>query len=99
MDKHIQHAGGEKAKTIVVSAVNLRKGGTLTILRDCLGYLSSLARGGGYRVVALVGDGSFMNGLSYAANRWAFGYSFLTALILVMLWPELFQLSRMEIHI
>lgn len=40
--------------------------------------------------------GSFMNGLSYAANRWAFGYSFLTALILVMLWPELFQLSLRE---
>lgn len=39
-------------KTIVVSAVNLRKGGTLTILRDCLHYLSSLT--GDYRVVALV---------------------------------------------
>ena len=41
-------------KTIVVSAVNIRKGGTLTILRDCLGYLSGLASGGEYRVVALV---------------------------------------------
>lgn len=39
-------------KTIVVSAVNLRKGGTLTILRDCLQYLSSLTKE--YRVVALV---------------------------------------------
>lgn len=39
-------------KTIVVSAVNLRKGGTLTILRDCLQYLSSLTKK--YRVVALV---------------------------------------------
>lgn len=39
-------------KTIVVSAVNIRKGGTLTILRDCLQYLSTLA--GDYRVVALV---------------------------------------------
>ena len=27
-------------KHIVVSAVNIRKGGTLTVLRDCLGYLS-----------------------------------------------------------
>lgn len=39
-------------KTIVVSAVNLRKGGTLTILRDCLQYLSSLTKD--YRVVTLV---------------------------------------------
>lgn len=39
-------------KAIVVSAVNLRKGGTLTILRDCLQYLSSLTKE--YRIVALV---------------------------------------------
>lgn len=39
-------------KTIVISAVNLRKGGTLTILRQCLEYLSSLTDS--YRVVALV---------------------------------------------
>ena len=40
-------------KVIVVSGVNLRKGGTLTILRDCLQYLSMhLAQQ--YRVVALV---------------------------------------------
>ena len=44
---------GEK-KTIVVSAVSLRKGGTLTILRDCLCYLSTLATDGHYRVIALV---------------------------------------------
>lgn len=41
-------------KTIVVSAVTLRKGGTLTILRQCLGYLSELAVEGDYRIVALV---------------------------------------------
>ncbi len=40
-------------KTIVVSAVNIRKGGTLTILRDCLSYLSSLPADE-YRIVALV---------------------------------------------
>lgn len=40
-------------KTIVVSAVNIRKGGTLTILRGCLEYLSSLPCEE-YRVVALV---------------------------------------------
>lgn len=41
-------------KTIVVSAVNLVEAGTLTILRDCLGYLSELAATGDYRVVAVV---------------------------------------------
>jgi glycosyltransferase involved in cell wall biosynthesis len=41
-------------KTIVVSAVNLKVGGTPTILRDCLAYLSTLAASGEYRVVALV---------------------------------------------
>ena len=41
-------------KTIVISAVNLRKGGTLTILRDCLQYLSELVKGGEYRMVAIV---------------------------------------------
>lgn len=41
-------------KTIVVSGVNLRKGGTLTILRQCLEYLSSLAEQKEYRIVALV---------------------------------------------
>ena len=42
-------------KTIVISAVNLRKGGTLTILRNCLEYLSALVQeSDAYRVVALV---------------------------------------------
>ena len=41
-------------RTIVVSAVNIRKGGTLTILRNCLEYLSDLAQKGDYRIVALV---------------------------------------------
>lgn len=41
-------------KTIVVSAVSLRKGGTLTVLRDCLCHLSTMAAGGNYRVIALV---------------------------------------------
>ena len=41
-------------KTVVVSAVNLNVGGTLTILRDCLGYLSKLNVNGEYRVIALV---------------------------------------------
>lgn len=41
-------------RTIVISAVNLNVGGTLTILRNCLGYLSSLAAQKEYRVVAIV---------------------------------------------
>lgn len=43
-----------KPQTIVISAVNLRKGGTLTILRQCLSYLSELTLSGSYRIVALV---------------------------------------------
>ena len=42
----------QTSRTIVVSAVNIRKGGTLTILRGCLEYLS--AHREGYRIVALV---------------------------------------------
>ena len=41
-------------KLIVISAVNLRKGGTLTILRQCLEYLSDFIRTANYRVVAIV---------------------------------------------
>ena len=43
-------------KLLVVSAVNLRKGGTLTILRNCLQELSELAQRDELRVVALVHD-------------------------------------------
>lgn len=41
-------------KTIVVSGITLRKGGTLTILKDTLAYLSKLAERQDYRIVALV---------------------------------------------
>lgn len=41
-------------RTIVVSAVNIRKGGTLTILRQCLEHLSLLSGTKQFRVVALV---------------------------------------------
>lgn len=41
-------------KTIVVSGITLRKGGTLTILREALAYLSDMAGRGECRVVALV---------------------------------------------
>lgn len=41
-------------KTIVVSAVNLRKGGTLTILRQCLSFLSIWGLDNGYKIIAIV---------------------------------------------
>jgi len=56
---------GTVRKTVVVSAVNIRKGGTLTILRDCLQYLSGLS--GEYRIIALVHDRSLCDypGIEY----------------------------------
>lgn len=54
-------------KTIVISAVNIRKGGTLTILRGCLRYLSELSAEKNFRVVALVHDKklSFYENIEY----------------------------------
>jgi glycosyltransferase involved in cell wall biosynthesis len=58
-------------KTIVISAVNIRKGGTLTILKDCLQYLSGISNE--YRIVALVHkkELSFFNGIEYIELPWA----------------------------
>lgn len=41
-------------KTIVVSGVNIRKGGTLTILNDCLRYLSDFSKKNSLRIIAIV---------------------------------------------
>lgn len=41
-------------KTIVISAVNLVEAGTLSILRDCLRYLSTLAEQKNYRIIAII---------------------------------------------
>ncbi|MDR1743992.1 MAG: glycosyltransferase family 4 protein [Dysgonamonadaceae bacterium] len=59
-------------KTIVVSAVNLKVGGTLAILRDCLNCLSRLAESGGYRIVALVYDKNSANypNIEYIEMQW-----------------------------
>lgn len=59
-------------KTIVVSAVNLRKGGTLTVLRQCLEYLSHLSARGGYRIVALVHSQALADysGIEYIEMPW-----------------------------
>lgn len=43
-------------KKIVISAVNIRKGGTLTILRDCLEFLSCWGIENDYKIYALVHD-------------------------------------------
>jgi len=51
MSKHIDNyrnmeemKDSSQGKVVVVSAVNIRKGGTLTVLRDCLRYLSELVQ-------------------------------------------------------
>ena len=66
-------------KTIVVSAVNLRKGGTLSILRQCLSYLSQRAeQDSGLRIVAIVHNRTLADypNIEYlempkAVNSWA----------------------------
>lgn len=59
-------------KTIVISAVNLVEAGTLAILRDCLQYLSTLAQGGEYRIVALVHRRELADftGIEYIETQW-----------------------------
>ena len=59
-------------KTIVVSAVNLKVGGTLTILRNCLQHLSILAETGDYRIVALVykKELAFFPNITYIEMQW-----------------------------
>ncbi|MBQ6073433.1 MAG: glycosyltransferase family 4 protein [Bacteroidales bacterium] len=56
-------------RVIVVSAVNIRKGGTLTILRECLQYLS---RQEGLKVYALVHDRKLYEypGIEYMEIPW-----------------------------
>ncbi|MDO4692340.1 MAG: glycosyltransferase family 1 protein [Porphyromonadaceae bacterium] len=62
-----------EGKIIVISAVNLRKGGTLTILRQCLEFLSSWGSTHGYRVVALVHRRSLADfaNIEYIEIPWA----------------------------
>lgn len=58
---------------VVVSAVNIRKGGTLTILRDCLEYLSGVSSVGECRVIALVHDKGLCDypGIEYIEIPWS----------------------------
>ena len=57
-------------KHIVISAVNIRKGGTLTVLKDCLSYLSGRTD---LHVTALVHDRSLCEepGISYIEIPWS----------------------------
>ncbi len=59
-------------KTIVVSAVNLNKGGTLQILRDCLYNLNLRKDRNSFRVIALVYDKSLpdIKGIHYLETKW-----------------------------
>jgi len=59
-------------KTIVVSAVNLVEAGTLVIMRDCLHYLSDLAKDGEYRVIAIVFDKdlAYYQNIEYIETQW-----------------------------
>ncbi|MEJ5055155.1 glycosyltransferase [Sphingobacterium sp. MYb382] len=60
-------------KIIVVSAVNLIVGGTLTVLHDCLSCLSEIASDKNYRVVAIVHTKSlaFYPNIEYIEIPWA----------------------------
>ncbi|MBP3942157.1 glycosyltransferase family 4 protein [Sphingobacteriaceae bacterium WQ 2009] len=59
-------------KIIVISAVNLVEAGTLAILKDCLAYLSELAKNGNYRVIAIVYDKdlAFYPNIEYIETTW-----------------------------
>ena len=64
---------GSVPRTVVVSAVNIRKGGTLTILKDCLKYISGLAEAGEWKVIALVHRQSLCDypGIEYIEIPWS----------------------------
>ena len=59
-------------RNVVISAVNLRKGGTLTVLRDCLGYLSGRKD---LHVTALVHRRDLCDypGIDYIEIPWSIG--------------------------
>lgn len=61
-----------KQRTIVVSAVNLRKGGTLKILRQALQYLSGRAEQEELRVIALIHEKELCDfpGIEYIEMPW-----------------------------
>jgi len=79
-------------RTIVVSAVNLRKGGTLEILRQTLSYLSSRSRSEPLRVIALVHRKDLCEypGIEYVEMPWCVKSWF------HRLWAEYVTMYRMS---
>jgi len=77
-------------RTVVVSAVNIRKGGTLRILQDCLDYLCGL--GGEYRIIALVHrrDMFSQQGIEFIELPWT------TKSWLLRLWAEYVTMHRIS---
>ncbi|MBP5770159.1 MAG: glycosyltransferase family 4 protein [Bacteroidaceae bacterium] len=69
----LYEVNSSRQSLIVVSAVNLRKGGTLAILQDCLQALSAMALQGEVRVVALVHRRSLCDypGIEYIELPWS----------------------------
>lgn len=59
-------------KIIVISAVNLVEAGTLAILRNCLEYLSKLAKEQEYRIVAIVYKKELVDfpNIEYIETQW-----------------------------
>lgn len=70
MWQHLFKDLASRRESLVVSAVNLRKGGTLAILRQCLEYLST--HSGDRRITALVHDRSLCDfpGIEYIELPW-----------------------------
>lgn len=59
-------------KVIVISAINLVEAGTLAILRNCLEYLSTLAKEHEYRIVAIVYKKELVDfpNIEYIETQW-----------------------------
>lgn len=79
-------------RTVVVSAVNLRKGGTLEILRQTLSYLSGRIEAEGLRVVALVHKKEFCDypGIEYIEMPWT------VKSWVLRLWAEYVSMNRIS---
>lgn len=77
------------SRNIVVSAVNIRKGGTLTVLKDCLSYLSTQEQ---YHVTALVHKRELCDfpGINYIEIPWSIKSWFLR------LWCEYVTMHRIS---
>lgn len=82
--------GTDVRRIIVVSGVNLRKGGTLTIMRQCLEYLSGHADE--FRVIALVHDRKLFSSpdVEYLSMPWC------ARSWLLRLWAEYVSMYRIS---